>query len=83
MSDPSYTPPEPASPEEWAAALREITERANLSAGPAPRRGQYQLGVIGAFILVAACTAIMAFPVGLACAGAWWIFMAGWNVIYG
>lgn len=83
MSDPSYTPPEaPADYEQQLAAIRAWQE--SLGAGTQTARPRnYQLGVVGAFILVAATAALMAFPLGLACAGAWWIFTAGWNVVYG
>lgn len=69
--------PRLTAPPDYAALL----EAMQATAPARPRN--YQLGVVGAFILAAATAALMAFPLGLACAGAWWIFTAGWNVIYG
>ena len=38
-------------------------------------------GNVAGLVALLAVSAMLAWPVGFACHGVWWLFMDGWNVI--
>lgn len=62
-------------PEDVARAIADAQE----GMGARPRGNS--LGVFAALLIVAVTFVLLAFPLGIASACAWWLFTAGWDLI--